>query len=355
MVARFMTGIGLGGLMPIVIAYNAEFAPRRVRATLLFFVNVGLTVGSILPSAVTAHLGVNYNWQTLFILGGIVPLVMAVVLFLFLPESVKFLAVQKKSPQQMARLLTRMQPGLAIDPDAEFVIAREAAEKGSFPVKRLFTNGLAFITLALWLMSIINLFANYYVKNWTPVLFRDNGLSIEQMGVATGIYDFGGIFGALLMSRLLDKFGAIPLIAYFALSAFFMAAVGTPGLPVPMLDLCVALTGFCLVGNQLGLLATAGIIYPTEIRSNGGGWATMLGRVGGILGTTIGGYLISRHFTMQQMFIMPAVPLGIGAVTSFGLVLMFRQRFGRHCLDDRRVESLAALPAAVLAPAGLPD
>ena len=77
-----MTGIGLGGLMPIVIAYNAEFAPKRVRATLLFFVNVGLTVGSILPSAVTAHLGVNYNWQTLFVVGGVVPLVMAVILFL---------------------------------------------------------------------------------------------------------------------------------------------------------------------------------------------------------------------------------------------------------------------------------
>jgi AAHS family 4-hydroxybenzoate transporter-like MFS transporter len=353
--ARFMTGIGLGGLMPIVIAYNAEFAPKRVRATLLFFVNVGLTVGSILPSAVTAHLGHNYNWQTLFIVGGIVPLIMAAILFLFLPESVKFLAVQKKSPQQMARLLTRMQPGLAIEPNAEFVLVQEVAEKVSFPVKRLFTNGLAFITLAIWLLSIINLFANYFVKNWTPVLFRDAGLSVEQMGIATGIYDFGGIFGAFLMSRLLDKFGAIPLFVYFAMSAFFMAAVGTPGLPVPVLDLCVALTGFCLVGNQLGLLATAGIVYPTEIRANGGGWATMLGRIGGILGTTMGAYLIAQHFTMQQMFIMPAVPLGIGAVTAFALMLMFRQRFGRHCLDDRRVERLADVPAVVLAPAGLPD
>lgn len=355
-VARFMTGIGLGGLMPIVIAYNAEFAPKRVRATLLFFVNVGLTVGSILPSAVTAHLGVNYNWQTLFVVGGIVPLVMAVVLFLFLPESVKFLAVQKKAPQQIARLLTRMHPSLVIAPNAEFVLVQEAAKKGGFPVKRLFTNGLAYITLAIWLLSIINLFANYFVKNWTPVLFRDAGLSVEQMGIATGIYDFGGIFGALLMSRLLDKYGAVPLFVYFALSAFFMAAVGTPGLPVPVLDLCVALTGFCLVGNQLGLLATAGIIYPTEIRSNGGGWATMLGRVGGILGTTMGAYLIAAHFTMQDMFLTPAIPLGIGAITAFALMLMFRQRFGRHCLDDKRVDQLLTIePVVALSAVGLPE
>ena len=240
-----------------------------------------------------------------------------------------------------------MQPGLSIGPDAEFVMVHEAGKKGSFPIKRLFGNGLAYITLAIWLLSIINLFANYFVKNWTPVLFRDAGLSVEQMGIATGIYDFGGIFGALLMSRLLDKYGAVPLFVYFAMSAVFMAAVGTPGLPVPVLDLCVALTGFCLVGNQLGLLATAGIVYPTEICSNGGGWATMLGRIGGILGTTMGAYLISAHFTMQEMFITPAVPLGIGAVTAFVLMLMFRQRFGRHCLDDRRVEQATLIEPGV--------
>ena len=217
MLLRFITGLGLGGLPPNCIALNAEFAPKRVRATMIVVMYLGVTVGSMLPAAVTAAMGQTYRWQTLFIIGAIMPLAAAVILFFGLPESIKFLVLHKKSREQIARLVASIQPGLSLAPDAEFVISEGSGKPSKLMVTALFSGGLAWITSLVWLLYVVNLMANFFLHNWMPILFRDDGLTIRQMGIATAMYDVGGIFGALVASRLLDKWGIKTLVAFFAL------------------------------------------------------------------------------------------------------------------------------------------
>jgi len=335
LVLRFITGLGLGGLPPNCIALNAEFAPKRVRATMIVIMYLGVTVGSMLPAAVTAAMGQTYRWQTLFIIGGVVPLAAAVILFFGLPESIKFLVLHKKSRKQIERLIAAIRPGLSVAPDAEFVIAEQRSQPNSkLMVTLLFSGGLAWITSLIWLLNVVNLMTNFFLHNWMPILFRDDGLTIRQMGIATAMYDVGGIFGALVVSRLLDKWGIKTLVAFFALGVPLVAAIGTPGMTVLVLGGAVFMTGFSIVGIQLGLNAIVGLVYPTSIRANGAGWASSIGRFGAILGPLIGGWLIAMHASVQQLFLAPAVPMAIGVVTAYALMLFCIQRFRGDRLDE---------------------
>ena len=341
MLLRFITGLGLGGLPPNCIALDAEFAPKRVRATVIVVMYLGVTVGSMLPAAVTAAMGQTYRWQTLFIIGGIVPLAAAVILFFGLPESIKFLVLHKKSRAQIARLVASIQPGISLAPDAEFVISEESGKPSKLMVTSLFSGGLAWITSLVWLLYVVNLMANFFLHNWMPILFRDDGLTIRQMGISTAMYDVGGIFGALIASRLLDKRGIKTLVAFFALGVPLVAAIGTPGMTVLLLGATVFMTGFCIVGIQLALNATVGIIYPTAIRANGAGWASSIGRFGAILGPLLGGWLIAMHASVQQLFLAPAVPMAVGVVAAFVLMRFCVARFR----GDRLGETAAPRPS----------
>lgn len=334
---RFITGLGLGGLPANCIALNAEFAPKRVRATMIVLMYLGVTFGSMLPAAVTAILGHGYRWEILFYIGGIAPLVIAAIQVLFLPESIKFLVLQRKSRDKIVALVRALRPDLAVDAGTQFVIPEEAPKQPGLLVKQLFTGGLAGITLAIWLLYIVNLMVNFFLHSWMPILFHDLGMSVSEMGTVTAMYDVGGVVGALVASRLLDRIGIIVLAAFFLICCPFVYVIGTPGLSSVMVGAAVFMTGFCIVGIQLGLSATVGLIYPTAIRANGAGWASSIGRFGAILGPMVGAQLVGMHFTVEQIFISPILPLAIGCATAFVLARMCGARFQGHRLGDAAV------------------
>jgi MFS transporter, AAHS family, 4-hydroxybenzoate transporter len=336
-VLRFITGLGLGGLPANCIALNAEFAPKRVRATLIVLMYLGVTFGSMLPAAVTAVLGHGYRWEILFYIGGIAPIVIAAIQYLFLPESIKFLVLQRKSRDKIVKLVHALQPGIAVGSDTQFVIPEDGPKKSGFLVKQLFSGGLAGITLAIWLLYVVNLMVNFFLHSWMPILFRDLGMSVSEMGTATAMYDVGGVVGALVASRLLDRVGIVVLAGFFLLCCPFVYVIGTPGLSVVVVGAAVFMTGFCIVGIQLGLSAAVGLIYPTAIRANGAGWASSIGRFGAILGPMIGAQLVGMHFSVQQIFISPILPLTIGCATAFVLARMCGARFRGHRLGDAAV------------------
>jgi MFS transporter, AAHS family, 4-hydroxybenzoate transporter len=336
-VLRFITGIGLGGLPANCIALNAEFAPKRVRATLIVLMYLGVTIGSMLPAAVTAILGHAYRWEILFYIGGIAPIVIAAIQFLFLPESIKFLVLQGKSRGQIVKLVHELRPGVVVGSETQFVIPEDGPRKTGFLVKQLFAGGLAGITLAIWLLYIVNLMVNFFLHSWMPILFRDIGMSVSEMGTATAMYDVGGIVGALVASRLLDRVGIGVLAGFFLIACPFVYVIGTPGISVVMVAAAVFMAGFCIVGIQLGLSAAVGLIYPTAIRANGAGWASSIGRFGAILGPMIGTQLLSMHFSVQQLFISPILPLAIGCTTAFVLARLCSTRFQGHRLGDAAV------------------
>ena len=339
---RFISGIGLGGLPPNTIALNAEFAPKRARATMIVFMFMGITVGGILPGAVTAYLP-QYGWQGLFFIGGAFSIAVAVAVFFFLPESIKFLVLRNAS-EKVARLASKVRPGISIAPNTKFLI--DEKPRSGFSIRLIFADGRGWMTPLLWLIFLVNLMVNFFLNSWMPTLFQDSGLSVRQTALTTAMFYFGGIAGGITISRLLDKSGLAAIGGSFLLGCPIIAAIGVPGLSHTFLAIAVFFAGFCILGNQLGLNAVSGLLYPTAIRSNGVGWANSIGRFGAIAGPMIGGWLIGRHLPLQRLFLVPVIPMAIGAVASFVLMRVCFKLFGGRQLEPE-TRMVAPVPADV--------
>ncbi len=337
-VLRFLAGVGIGGLLPNIIALNAEFAPKRVRATMIIIMFTGITFGGAVPWGISYWLAPQYGWQLLFWVGGITPLVMSVAVLLWMPESIKFLVVKAKNQAEVARLASRLSPALNIAPGTTFVIHDEHNYTGFSP-KLLFADGLHYLTPLLWVLFVCNLMVFYFTSQWLPTILPSVGISRGAGLGALALFQIGGTIGGLVLSRQLDKKGLMPVVLLFLLSMPIVAAIGYSVASVPVLLVVAFLAGFCLLGLQFGINATSAMLYPTSIRSNGSGWAFGVGRFGSIAGPIIAGFLLDMHLPLTQVFLVLLIPLAIGTVASFVMARLYYERFEGHGLGQREALS----------------
>ena len=332
-VLRFIAGIGLGGMLPNITALMVEFAPRRVRATFVVLMFLGVTAGSILPGAIVAVFPEQADWQTLYFIGGAAPLLIAIILIFWLPESIKFLALRQgqTSRGQFETLVRKIRPELTLSTDAVFVGLETKMGAG---VAELFRDGMQRITPLVWLLFICLLASNYFLYSWMPLVFHINGFSSRQAALTTVCYYVGGLIGSLTISRLIDRMGLVAVTVFFALSCPAVACIGLPGLPPLAIAALVFISGFFIFGVLLGLNAIAGLLYPPRIRSTGAGWAFGIGRIGGIGGPMLGAWLLKMHLPITQLFIAPAVPMAVGAVICFIVMRLCYKRFGGYQFKD---------------------
>jgi len=166
---RLLAGLGIGGVIPNVVAINAESAPRQLRATLAIIAVGCVPIGGAIPGIVTAVLVPKYGWPILFMIGGIAPIVIAVAAMFGLPESIKFMAIRESQRGKMEQLIAAIRPDFKVPPNARFVIEGETQFPGFNPTY-LFRDGLALITPLLWLLFALNLMGYFFLLSWTPTL-----------------------------------------------------------------------------------------------------------------------------------------------------------------------------------------
>jgi len=332
---RFCTGIGIGGLMPNTIALNSELSPRRLRATLVVLMFTGITLGSSAPGLISAWALPRFGWSVLFLVGGAVPLLVAACLYFALPESVKFLAGRPERHRELLATARRMRRDLTLDEDTRFeTTARPRPDGGGLGIGEIFGSGFKAITPLLWVCFVTTLMANYFLNSWMPTLFNSAGLTPEKAALASSLYHIGGTVGGLLISVLLDQFGFVVIAVLFVLAAPAIAAIGGSGMSYAALAPLAAVAGLCVLGAQFGNNAAAGLLYPTEFRSKGVGWALAIGRFGAIVGPVVGGQLIKMHLPLRQLFVAAAAPMLIGAVAAVILVRLCYVRLGTLRLGD---------------------
>lgn len=333
---RLITGIGLGGLMPNTIALNSELAPKRLRATLITLMFVGITLGSSAPGLVAYAWMPHYGWRVLFLVGGMVPLAVAVCLIFALPESVKFLALRGGRARQLLALARRMRPDLDIADGARFVPAPDEVHAAADPVglRRLFGGGLTWITPLLWACFATALMSNYFLNSFLPLIFRDSGMPAGQAALAATMYHVGGTVGGLIMSVLLDRFGFVVIALLFGAAVPAIAALGF--VPTTFLALAplATLSGLAVLGAQFGNNAAAGLLYPTSVRSKGVGWALGIGRFGAIVGPLVGADLLAMNLPLSRLFLCAAAPMLAGAIAAAALVRLCYLRLGGLRLGD---------------------
>jgi AAHS family 4-hydroxybenzoate transporter-like MFS transporter len=333
---RFVTGLGIGGVAANAVALVAEYAPSRVRATMIVIAQLGLTVGSMMPALVSGVFEARYGWRSQFVVGGVAPLAILLALLLWLPESLKFMVVAKRPPRKILQVANALDPGLGADTETAFVTpGRSIAGADRFHVKQLFADGLYWITPIIWVLFICYLMINYFLHSWMPILFRDEGLTIGETAVTTAMFDVVGIFGALTISRMIDKRGVAAIAVLFLAACPAVGVIGFINQSVYLLGGAIFFAGFCLVGITLSMNAVAGLIYPTEIRAKGVGWANGIGRLGSISGPSLGAWLVGMHLPIAQLFLAAVVPLAIGFVLCVLLTRLCVQRFGGHRFQEQ--------------------
>jgi AAHS family 4-hydroxybenzoate transporter-like MFS transporter len=275
--------------------------------------NAGFSIGAALAGLGARLLLPNYGWQSLFIVGGLLPLVLLPVGWFLLPESARLLALRGDKSEQVRRIMRRVSPQTALTANATFVSSEE--NTAGSKVKHLFTNGRTPITSLLWLSFFANLLVLYFLAGWMPTAMVSRGLPTQTAVTATALIYLGGVIGSLLLGWLMDRFGSHTVLATCSvLAAILLGVIAGAGTNAPVIMIAAAITGFCVVGGQNGLNAYAGVLYPTFVRSTGVGWALGIGRIGGVLGPLLVGGLFALNWTVSSIFVIAIIPPIIGAV-----------------------------------------
>jgi AAHS family 4-hydroxybenzoate transporter-like MFS transporter len=312
MILRFGAGIGLGAAIPTGLSLNAEYVPLRVRATTIGLMYVAYNVGAAGGGFVAGATIPAFGWASVFYIGGAAPLLLGVLMAVFLPESVRFLMLNGRSPKEVVRILGRLRPEAGITDVDQLSIAAEE-RKASSPAD-LFSGGRAGMTLLLWAATICSFVAHHFLTNWLPTVLSDAGLSLAQSVVVGGMFPLGGAAGSFAVGRAMDRRGLAIVALAFLIGAPLVVTLGFAPASAVLLGVLAFLGGFFVLGGQLGLNASAATLYPTFMRSTGAGWSLGIGRIGSIAGPIVGGILISSGISRPMLFIVAATPLVLCAV-----------------------------------------
>jgi len=311
---RFIAGLGIGGVIPNMVAINAESAPRDKRATLAIIATGVVPLGGALPGFVSAWLLPQYGWPILFQIGGVAPVVFAILAIFWMPESIKFMALRESQRQKLTALIGEIRPDYKVPANARFVIEDEK-QSPSNPIY-LFRDGLAAITPLTWLLFACNLMGYFFLISWTPTLMGAAKVPPATAALAGAALQVGGTVGSLLLSGLLQKKRFLAIAIMFVVAVPVVSSIGFAGLNSPAALLTATFcAGFIVLGIQSGINVCGAMIYPTSLRANGSGWQLGIGRLGAIIGPLVGAMLVGLPVT--QLYMWSALPFVLGAVVCF--------------------------------------
>ncbi len=312
MIFRLLAGLGLGGATPCYIALTSEYAPARLRATLVTLMWSAFPLGGMVGGLLNSFLITQMGWRAIFYIGGVAPLFLAVWLLFYLPELIKFLLVRRNDAEAVRRIVARFRFALVRE-DSSFVVDEKRLPGAS--IRHLFTDGRALGTVFLWVPFFMGFGVLTVATLWTPALLRLNGIPAAQTAFVIAFNGLGGFIGQSTAGRLIERFGILRVL----FPAFLLGTAATVGLGYGASSVALAATFIGLIGLFMGVgtggaIALAAIIYPTPIRSTGVGWGMAMGRFGQIVGPLVAGALLGAGWTAGNIMSVIACGGVIGAV-----------------------------------------
>jgi AAHS family 4-hydroxybenzoate transporter-like MFS transporter len=323
--ARALAGLGIGGAMPNATALVGEYSPARRKIATMMIVTNAFLLGGILGGALSAWLIPRYGWRSVFYAGGLLPLAALAAMLRWLPESLQFLTVRGRSDARIAAWLRRVDPAVPCGPGVRYT-AREERREG-FPVVQLFAEGRGAGTAMLWAANFMNVMAAYFVQSWLPTLLHGAGRSTRVAVLVGTAMQVGGAVGTIVLGLAQRKVGLVPLLAAgFGTAAVALVVVGSPALSLGGVVSAVVLVGVGLLSGPPMLNALAATWYPTDLRSTGVGAGLGVGRFGAILGPLVASALVARHWSMEALLRIGAVPALLATAIVAGLPWVLRGR-----------------------------
>lgn len=311
---RFLTGLGLGGAIPNVVALTTEYAPKRLQQVLVTTLFCSMPFGALLGGLVSSVMLPHWGWRSVFYAGGILPLVVALILIKVLPESIRFLSVNGTDRNAINKILSHIAPEIA-RAEFDFSPSGQNQQLKGIPVIHLFTEGRAVGTVLLWVPFFMNLLVLYFIISWLPALLHQTHMPVSAGIVGVSVFSLGGIAGSLLQGRVMNAWGSFAvLLSEFALCLLLIGSLAFIA-SFPLMMIVTFLLGCFVQGAQAGLNALSATFYPTSIRSTGVGWALGVGRIGSIVGPIFGGIMVSHEWSLRQIFFAGAIPALLAVVT----------------------------------------
>ena len=304
---RFLTGLGLGAAMPNAVTLMSEYCPDRMRAMLTNAMFCGFPLGAALGGFLAAWMIPQFGWRSVFVLGGVAPLLLAVAMLAVLPESVRFMVARGHPVDRIAAVLSRISASAAAASRFVLTEARPSIA-GKTGIALVLSRQYLVGSVMLWLAYFMGLAIFYSLINWMPILFKDVGVEARSATLISALFPLGGC-GAILFGWLMDRFNANRIIAAgFAATAVLIWLIGQTAGSVGSLMVVVFLGGAIMNTAQSSLPALAAAFYPTEGRATGVSWMMGFGRFGGIAGSFLVAELSRRQFTFTEIFTVVAVP-----------------------------------------------
>jgi MFS transporter, AAHS family, 4-hydroxybenzoate transporter len=289
---RFLIGLGLGGVLPNALALASEFARPGGEATAAGLIGIGITFGGVVAGLTSAALSPRYGWPSMFLVGGLLPLLIVVLLQLLLPESPAYAA--RERPAERSWTL----PGPAA----------------------LFRHGWAAKTLAIWLIFIAVLMCVYLLSGWIPLLLNQSGFSARSAALLGTAYQAGGVAGGIAASLLLARRGWNVVTLFTAMACLTLGMLVLGLRSTPLLALGVIVAGFCVTGTQNAINGAGGASYAADIRSSGLGWALGVGRLGSVAGPLVGSLAVLLGMKeARHLFALPLLPLAVAGLAALWL------------------------------------
>jgi MFS transporter, AAHS family, 4-hydroxybenzoate transporter len=313
---RFCAGLGLGGAMPCFIALASEYSPQARRARIASFIWAAFPLGIGAGGFLNAFLLATFGWRSIFVVGGVAPLVVAALVVAFMPESVRYLIARGADPARIARIVQRLAPDVL---GRVAYVSSEERTQGS-PARELFARGRASATFALWLAFFTGFGALGIAVVWTPTLLRDHGVSLQAASIVIGWHGLGALIGMGSAGMLVERFGfARVLIPAFTFGALAIASLGLAADSALTMTIAMVLVGLLVGMAASGSIALAALIYPTSMRATGVGWAMSMARIGQVLAPLAAGALAG--FGDATTFYLFGLATFVGALALFTLRL----------------------------------
>ncbi|SFB89411.1 MFS transporter [Massilia yuzhufengensis] len=310
-IMRFLAGLGIGGVMPNVVAQMTEYSPKRIRSTMVTLMFSGYAVGGMLAALLGKGLLEAHGWQSVFLAAG-VPVVLIPFILNSMPESMPFLIKQGRQAQ-LQDILVRMEPSYRVQQGDSYQLPA-VDRAGGAPIGKLFQDGRGFSTIMFWVAFFMCLFMVYALSSWLTKLMAGAGYSLGSALSFVLVLNFGAVIGAVGGGWLADRFHIKHvLVGMYALAAVSITLLGVK-VSTPVLFLLVGLAGASTIGTQIVTYAYAGQFYPMAVRSTGIGWASGVGRSGAILAPIVIGTLVGMALPLQQNFFAIAIPAVIAAI-----------------------------------------
>lgn len=313
---RFLTGLGIGGILPTMAATASEFSNQRNRDFNVGLVQAGWPVGAIFTGFFCAYAIPQFGWRFGFLVAGCVSLLMLIGVLMYMTDSLAFLSQSKPK-----NALTKINLILSrIGQESIEALPNESIVQASTPLKSLFLSEYKNSTFKLWTATFFGFLTLYTLMSWVPNIAKEAGLSFNLATYVGIALNFGAAIGTASLGFVAGKFGLRKTVFGFLFCAVLVMLIyGNITLSSSLIMIIIFFIGVFVQGGFNGIYPTLSRVYPTEMRTTGVGLAVGVGRFGAILGPTLFGFLADGGLSISTLFSIFSIPLLITGICVLSL------------------------------------